>query len=78
MNNLRFMYAVIMSVGIFLTGLVLIFFDSFWSIRQRQEIYFLQSPWKEIFGMLCVCWGVWFFIVSTKVWKNNFKKKKEQ
>ena len=74
MNNFRLLYSTILSLGIALTGLVFVLFDSAWSFRQKKEIIFLSSPIKEIMGAACIVWGLWFLVVSIRAWKIERKK----
>jgi len=71
MNNLRFLYVLILSCGIILTGCVFIFFESAWSFRQRHEVVFLSSPIREIVGVFCILWGAYFLFDALRKLKQK-------
>lgn len=47
-------------------GLNLIFHTGTYSYRNHLYVQFVDSPIKEIFGIICVLWGVYLAFIITK------------
>lgn len=61
----------LLAIGIIYFGMLFIKFESVYSFKYQTRIYFVESPFKEIFGTLCVFWGIYYVYVIVK--ENGFE-----
>jgi hypothetical protein len=61
----------LLAIGIIYVGILFIKFESVYSFKYQTRIYFIESPFKEIFGSLCIFWGIYYVYVIVK--ENGFE-----
>jgi hypothetical protein len=68
---MKLIYDIVLSIGAFSTGIVFILYESAWSWRQRTNVEFVKSPYREIIGVIALLWGVIYAVISIKKYINN-------
>lgn len=63
--------SLLLAIGIIYAGILFIKFESVYSFKYQTRIYFVESPFKEIFGTLCIFWGIYYVYVIVK--ENGFE-----